>query len=91
MCVCVFSSMLKEPIPESLLCLCALGLVQGDATLAGAALNELLKQGRATGGAVEDRCLLTCALLALQGNYSAVQREASRAVHGWASNSQTLI
>ncbi|XP_062310352.1 superkiller complex protein 3 [Osmerus eperlanus] len=74
-------SMLKEPIPESLLCLCALGLVQGDATLAGAALNELLKQGRATGGAVEDRCLLTCALLALQGNYSAVQREASRAVH----------
>ncbi|XP_071783567.2 superkiller complex protein 3 [Centroberyx gerrardi] len=74
-------SMLKEPIPESLLCLCALGLVHGDATLAGAALTELLKQGSATGSAVEQRCLLTCSLLALQGNYSAVQREAARAVH----------
>ncbi|KAG7257827.1 hypothetical protein CRUP_002787 [Coryphaenoides rupestris] len=73
--------MLKEPIPESLLCLCALGLDHGDATLAAAALTELLKQGTATGGAVEQRCLLTCALLALQGNYSAVQREAARAVH----------
>ena len=45
--------MLKEPIPESLLCLCALGLDHGDATLAAAALTELMKQGTATGGAVE--------------------------------------
>uniref|UniRef100_A0A673CLB7 Tetratricopeptide repeat domain 37 n=1 Tax=Sphaeramia orbicularis TaxID=375764 RepID=A0A673CLB7_9TELE len=74
-------SMLKEPIPESLLCLCALGLVQGDATLAAAALTELLKQGSDSGTVTEQRCLLTCALLSLQGNYSAVQREASRAVH----------
>uniref|UniRef100_A0A4W6GAK8 SKI3 subunit of superkiller complex n=1 Tax=Lates calcarifer TaxID=8187 RepID=A0A4W6GAK8_LATCA len=76
-------SMLKEPISESLLCLCALGLVHGDATLAAAALTELLKQGSASGSVVEQRCLLTCTLLALQGNYSAVQREASRAVHRW--------
>uniref|UniRef100_A0A8D3A6Z6 SKI3 subunit of superkiller complex n=1 Tax=Scophthalmus maximus TaxID=52904 RepID=A0A8D3A6Z6_SCOMX len=74
-------SILKEPIPESLLCLCALGLVRGDATLAAAALTELLKQGSATGSVVEQRCLLTCTLLALQGNYSSVQREVSRAVH----------
>ncbi|XP_053276715.1 SKI3 subunit of superkiller complex protein [Pleuronectes platessa] len=74
-------SMLKEPISESLLCLCALGLVHGDVTLAAAALTELLKQGSATGSVVEQRCLLTCTLLALKGNYSAVQREASRAVH----------
>ncbi|KAJ3604243.1 hypothetical protein NHX12_028984 [Muraenolepis orangiensis] len=74
-------SMLKEPIPESLLCLCALGLDHGDAALAAAALAELLKQGSATGGAVEQQCLLTCALLALQGDNNAVQREASRAVH----------
>uniref|UniRef100_M4AYA2 SKI3 subunit of superkiller complex n=1 Tax=Xiphophorus maculatus TaxID=8083 RepID=M4AYA2_XIPMA len=74
-------SVLKEPISESLLCLCALGLVHSDATLAAAALTELLKQGSASGGVVEQRCLLTCSLLALQGNYSAVQREASRAVH----------
>lgn len=74
-------SMLKEPISESLLCLCAVGLVHSDATLAAAALTELLKQGSASGSVVEQRCLLTCTLLALQGNYSAVQREASRAVH----------
>ncbi|XP_038559572.1 tetratricopeptide repeat protein 37 [Micropterus salmoides] len=74
-------SMLKEPISESLLCLCALGLVHSDATLAAAALTELLKQGSASGNVIEQRCLLTCALLTLQGNYSAVQREASRAVH----------
>uniref|UniRef100_A0A3Q2QUL0 SKI3 subunit of superkiller complex n=1 Tax=Fundulus heteroclitus TaxID=8078 RepID=A0A3Q2QUL0_FUNHE len=74
-------SVLKEPISESLLCLCALGLVHRDATLAAAALAELLKQGAASGGVVEQRCLLSCSLLALQGNYSAVQREASRAVH----------
>ncbi|KAK2837420.1 hypothetical protein Q5P01_014632 [Channa striata] len=74
-------SMLKEPIPESLLCLCALGLVRNDVTLAAAALTELLKQGSVSGSVVEQQCLLTCTLLALQGNYSAVQREASRAVH----------
>ncbi|XP_036383792.1 tetratricopeptide repeat protein 37 [Megalops cyprinoides] len=73
-------SMLKEPIAESLLSLCALGLVHRDATLASAALTELLKL-RGGGDSVEERCLLTCALLALQGNYSAVQREAARAVH----------
>ncbi|XP_017272832.1 tetratricopeptide repeat protein 37 isoform X2 [Kryptolebias marmoratus] len=74
-------SVLKEPISESLLCLCALGLAHRDATLTAAALTELLKQGSASGALVEQRCLLTCSLLALQGNYSAVQREASRAVH----------
>lgn len=73
--------MLKEPVPESLLCLCALGLVHDDVTLATAALTELLKQDAASGSVVEQRCLLTCTLLALQGNFSAVQREASRAVH----------
>lgn len=78
---CRYSSMLKEPISESLLCLCAVGLVHSDATLASAALNELLKQGVPSGNVVEQRCLLTCALLALQRNYTAVQREASRAVH----------
>lgn len=88
-CVYVFSShssLLKEPIPESLLCLCALGLVHGDATLATAALSELLKLDGALRGTVEEHCLLTCTLLALQGNYSAVQREASRAVFRYMLN-----
>lgn len=73
--------MLKEPISESLVCLCALGLANSDATLAAAALTELLKQGSASGSAIEQRCLLTCTLLAVQGNFSAVPREVSRAVH----------
>ncbi|XP_051923327.1 tetratricopeptide repeat protein 37 [Hippocampus zosterae] len=80
-------SMLKEPAPESLLCLCALGLVHNDTTLATAARAELLKQGSSCATVIEQRCLLTCALLALQGNYSAVQREASRAVHSHPGNS----
>ncbi|XP_033828592.1 tetratricopeptide repeat protein 37 [Periophthalmus magnuspinnatus] len=74
-------SLLKEPIPESLLCLCAMGLVQNDTTLAAAALAELLKQTSNSETVVEQHCLLTCTLLALQGNFSAVQREASRAIH----------
>uniref|UniRef100_A0A8C1N6V5 Tetratricopeptide repeat domain 37 n=1 Tax=Cyprinus carpio TaxID=7962 RepID=A0A8C1N6V5_CYPCA len=74
-------SMLKEPVPESLQCLCALGLVHGDVTLASATLTELLKLGEPMGGAVEERCLLTCTLLALQGNFSGVHREAARAIH----------
>lgn len=73
--------MLKEPIPESLQCLCALGLAHGDVTLASATLAELLKLGEPRGGAVEEYCLLTCTLLALQGNFSGVHREASRAIH----------
>lgn len=79
--VCVCSSMLKEPISESLQCLCSLGLVHGDVTLASATLTELLKLGERVGGAVEEHCLLTCTLLALQGNYSGVHREAARAIH----------
>uniref|UniRef100_A0A8C1L8L6 Tetratricopeptide repeat domain 37 n=1 Tax=Cyprinus carpio TaxID=7962 RepID=A0A8C1L8L6_CYPCA len=74
-------SMLKEPVSESLQCLCSLGLVHGDVTLASATLTELLKLGEGVGGAVEVRCLLTCTLLALQGNYSGVHREAARAIH----------
>uniref|UniRef100_A0AAR2JZ02 Tetratricopeptide repeat domain 37 n=1 Tax=Pygocentrus nattereri TaxID=42514 RepID=A0AAR2JZ02_PYGNA len=58
-------SLLKEPVPESLVCLCALGLVHGDVTLASAALLELLKMEETIGGAVEERCLLTCTLLSL--------------------------
>lgn len=88
-CVCVcssHSSLLKEPISESLLCLCALGLVHEDVTLASAALSELLKLDLVLRGSVEDHCLLTCTLLALQGNYSAVQREASRAVFRYMLN-----
>ncbi|XP_016356498.1 tetratricopeptide repeat protein 37-like [Sinocyclocheilus anshuiensis] len=74
-------SMLKEPVSESLQCLCSLGLVHGDVTLASATLTELLKLGERVGGAVEEHCLLTCTLLALQGNYSGVHREAARAIH----------
>lgn len=72
--------MLKEPRVESLQSLCALGLVNRDATLATAALNELLKRTDQKEG-VHERCLLTCATFALQGNNVAVQRQASKAIH----------
>ncbi|XP_073716319.1 superkiller complex protein 3 [Misgurnus anguillicaudatus] len=80
-------SMLKVPVPESLQSLCALGLVHGDLTLASATLAELLKMGEPIGGAVEECCLLTCTLLALQGKYNEVHREAARAIHRNPGNS----
>ncbi|XP_051518689.1 tetratricopeptide repeat protein 37 [Myxocyprinus asiaticus] len=74
-------SLLKEPVPESLQCLCALGLVHGDVNLASATLKELQKLGEPVGGNVVDCCLLTCTLLSLQGDFSSVHREAARAIH----------
>ncbi|XP_028660594.2 tetratricopeptide repeat protein 37 [Erpetoichthys calabaricus] len=73
-------SMLKEPAIESLLSLCALGLVNRDATLATAALNEINKRVNQK-DAVYDRCLLLCAIFALQGNNAGVQKQLAKAVH----------
>lgn len=65
---------------ESLQALCSLGLIKQDATLATAALKELLKH---TGGKdnVYKRFLLASAVYALQGRHLAVQRQVSKAVH----------
>lgn len=73
--------MLKIPVPESLQCLCTLGLVHEDVTLANATLTELLKLGEPIGVAVEEGCLLTCTLQALKSNYSGVHRVVSSAIH----------
>lgn len=69
------------PVPESLQCLCTLGLVHEDVTLANATLTELLKLEEPVGGAVEEGCLLTCTLLALKSNYSGVHRAVAKAIH----------
>lgn len=74
------NSSLKEPSTESLKALCTLGLVKQDATLATAALKELLKHGKGDDG-IYERCLIASAVYALQGKNVAVQREISRAIH----------
>ncbi|XP_005505066.2 superkiller complex protein 3 isoform X1 [Columba livia] len=76
----LFKCSLKEPSTESLKALCTLGLVKQDATLATAALKELLKHGKGDDG-IYERCLIASAVYALQGKNVAVQREISRAIH----------
>ncbi|XP_077203715.1 superkiller complex protein 3 isoform X2 [Paroedura picta] len=73
-------SVLQEPNMESLQALCTLGLIKQDATLATAALKELLKH-RERKDNVYEKCLLTSAVYALQGRNLAVQRQVSKAIH----------
>nr|XP_056704629.1 SKI3 subunit of superkiller complex protein [Euleptes europaea] len=73
-------SLLQEPNLESLQALCTLGLMKQDATLATAALKELLKHRERKDDAYE-KCLLTSAVYALQGRNLAAQRQVSKAVH----------
>lgn len=65
---------------ESLKALCTLALVKQDATLATAALKELLKYEKGD-NRIYERCLIASAVYALQGRNVAVQREVSKAVH----------
>ncbi|XP_065512362.1 superkiller complex protein 3 isoform X2 [Caloenas nicobarica] len=76
----LFKCSLKEPSTESLKALCTLGLVKQDATLATAALKELLKHEKGDDG-IYERCLIASAVYALQGKNVAVQREISRVIH----------
>uniref|UniRef100_A0A8C4XJG7 Tetratricopeptide repeat domain 37 n=1 Tax=Falco tinnunculus TaxID=100819 RepID=A0A8C4XJG7_FALTI len=73
-------SSLKEPTMESLKALCTLGLVKQDATLATAALKELLKHEKRDDG-IYETCLIASAVYALQGKNVEVQREVCRAIH----------
>ncbi|KAF4804620.1 Tetratricopeptide repeat protein 37 [Turdus rufiventris] len=81
----LFKCSLKEPSTESLKALCTLGLVQQDATLATAALKELLKHEKGDDG-IYERCLIASAVYALQGRNMAVQREVSKAIHSYPDN-----
>ncbi|KAJ7416858.1 Tetratricopeptide repeat protein 37 [Willisornis vidua] len=71
---------LKEPSMESLKALCTLGLVKQDATLATAALKELLKHEKGN-DVIYEQCLTASAIYALQGRNVRVQRVVSKAVH----------
>nr|XP_041567199.1 tetratricopeptide repeat protein 37 isoform X2 [Taeniopygia guttata] len=82
----LFKCSLKEPSTESLKALCTLGLVKQDATLATAALKELLKHEKGNDG-IYERCLIASAVYALQGRNVAVQREVSKAIHSYPDNS----
>ncbi|RMC17980.1 hypothetical protein DUI87_04854 [Hirundo rustica rustica] len=81
----LFKCSLKEPSTESLKALCALGLVKQDATLATAALKELLKHEKGDDG-IYERCLIASAVYALQGRNVAIQREVSKAIHSYPGN-----
>ncbi|XP_066196026.1 superkiller complex protein 3 [Sylvia atricapilla] len=81
----LFKCSLKEPSTESLKALCTLGLVKQDATLATAALKELLKHEKG-GEEIYERCLIASALYALQGRNVAIQREVSKAIHSYPDN-----
>ncbi|XP_074934517.1 superkiller complex protein 3 [Phalacrocorax aristotelis] len=76
----LFKCSLKEPSTESLKALCTLGLVKEDATLATAALKELLKHEKG-GDSIYERCLIASAVYALQGRSVEVQRQVSKAIH----------
>ncbi|NWX70431.1 TTC37 protein, partial [Alca torda] len=76
----LFKCSLKEPSTESLKALCTLGLVKQDATLATAALKELLKHEKGD-DRIYERCLIASAVYALQGRNAEVQREVSKAIH----------
>ncbi|XP_053151889.1 SKI3 subunit of superkiller complex protein [Hemicordylus capensis] len=78
-------SILQEPNMESLQALCTLGLIKQDATLATAALKELLKHIERKDN-VYEWCLLTSAVYALQGRSLAAQRQVSKAVHSNPNN-----
>ncbi|XP_041278143.1 tetratricopeptide repeat protein 37 isoform X4 [Onychostruthus taczanowskii] len=81
----LFKCSLKEPSTESLKALCTLGLVKQDATLATAALKELLKHEKGDDG-IYERCLIASAVYALQGRNVAIQREVSKAIHSYPDN-----
>ncbi|KFV54127.1 Tetratricopeptide repeat protein 37, partial [Tyto alba] len=76
----LFKCSLKDPSTESLMALCTLGLVKQDATLATAALKELLKHEKGN-DRISERCFIASAVYALQGKNVEVQREVSRAIH----------
>lgn len=61
--------------------LCALGLVNEDATLAGAALAELLKLGEASPSLVSDVCFLYSRFYASQGNQQLGLNYILKAIH----------
>ncbi|KFV14108.1 Tetratricopeptide repeat protein 37, partial [Pterocles gutturalis] len=81
----LFKCSLKEPSMESLKALCTLGLVKQDATLATAALKELLKHEKGD-DSIYERCLIASAVYALQGRNVGVQREVSKVIHSNPNN-----
>ncbi|XP_020629636.1 tetratricopeptide repeat protein 37-like isoform X1 [Orbicella faveolata] len=62
------SSQLQPACQRGLMALCSLGLVSGDATLAGAALGELMKQKDGSEDLTGNICYLYSRFYALQGN-----------------------
>ncbi|XP_031551877.1 tetratricopeptide repeat protein 37-like isoform X1 [Actinia tenebrosa] len=76
------SSQMNPPCERGLMALCALGLVNNDLTLAGAALGELLKLGQKMKDVIyADICYLFSQFFAMQGSEMVGLRHILKAIH----------
>ncbi|KAJ7369927.1 Tetratricopeptide repeat protein 37 [Desmophyllum pertusum] len=75
------SSQLQPACDRGLMALCALGLVSGDATLAGAALGELMKRKNGSEDLTGDICYLYSRFYALQGNQKLGRSHIMKEIH----------
>ncbi|XP_068693840.1 tetratricopeptide repeat protein 37-like isoform X1 [Montipora foliosa] len=75
------SSQLKPACNQGLMALCTLGLVNGDATLAGAALGELMRANNGSEVLNGHICYLYSRFYALQGNQKLGRSHIMKAIH----------
>ncbi|CAH3018534.1 unnamed protein product [Porites evermanni] len=75
------SSQLQPPCERGLMALCALGLISSDATLAGAALGELMKRGNGNEDLSGNICYLYSRFYALQGNQKLGRSHIMKEIH----------
>nr|XP_058948066.1 tetratricopeptide repeat protein 37-like [Pocillopora verrucosa] len=75
------SSQLQPACDRGLMALCAFGLVSGDATLAGAALGELMNRENGTDELTGDICYLYSRFYALQGNQKLGRSHIMKEIH----------
>ncbi|XP_044163899.1 tetratricopeptide repeat protein 37-like [Acropora millepora] len=81
------SSQLQPACHQGLMALCTLGLVSGDATLAGAALGELMRANNGNEALTGHICYLYSRFYALQGNQKLGRSHIMKAIHSNPSSS----
>ncbi|XP_015755110.1 PREDICTED: tetratricopeptide repeat protein 37-like [Acropora digitifera] len=75
------SSQLQPACHQGLMALCTLGLVSGDATLAGSALGELMRANNGNEALTGHICYLYSRFYALQGNQKLGRSHIMKAIH----------
>ncbi|KAK2552919.1 Tetratricopeptide repeat protein 37 [Acropora cervicornis] len=81
------SSQLQPACHQGLMALCTLGLVSGDAALAGAALGELMRANNGNEALTGHICYLYSRFYALQGNQKLGRSHIMKAIHSNPSSS----